>query len=212
VTLDARLSEYIRERFAPEDDVLEGVRAAHEARGLPEIFISPEEAQIIVVLLRTVGARRVLEVGTLGGYSGIWMARALPAGGRLVTIEHHTAHARVAAEAFAAAGVDDRVEMHQGEALAVMKALDPPFDAVFLDADKAPLPQYFEEAARLVRTGGLILCDNTLLDGRVIDPKDQAADVLGVRTYNDRAATDERFVSALIPVRDGLTVSLKVGS
>jgi predicted O-methyltransferase YrrM len=130
----------------------------------------------------------------------------------LVTIERDPRHAAVARQSFAAAGVSDRVELLEGAALTVLPSLRPPFDAVFVDADKAPLPDYFREAVRLLRVGGLLLCDNAFFNGRVVDSTDTAPDVEGVRTYNRLAANDPRLVSAVVPVRDGLTVSLKVGA
>lgn len=211
MTLDAGLERYIRHLFAPEDAVLEQIRARHEQEQLPGIFISPEEAQIIVVLLRAIEARHVLEIGTLGGYSGVWIARALPVDGRLVTIEHDPRRASFARKSFAAAGVVDRVELREGEALEVLATLEPSFDAIFVDADKAPLAAYYRESMRLLRVGGLLLCDNAFIDGRIVNPEDTAADVEGVRAFNRLAATDPRLVSALVPVRDGLAVSVKVG-
>ena len=210
MTADERISDYVRDLFATEDDVLMEIRARHIREGLPEIFISPEEAKIIVVLLRAIGARRVLEVGTLGGYSGVWIARALPPDGELVTVEHDSHHARFAQTSFEAAGVDDRVQLIEGAALDILTGLEPGFDAVFLDADKAPLGDYFGEAVRLLRVGGLFLCDNALINGRVVDPDDTEPDVQGVRACNQLAASDERLVSTIIPVRDGLTVGVKV--
>ena len=211
MTENARLEEYISKLFAPEDSVLADIRDRHPREGLPEIFISPAEAKLIVVLLGAIGATRVLEIGTLGGYSGVWFARALPPHGRLVTIEHDARHARVAKESFAAAGVLDRVDLLQGEALDILSTLEPGFDAVFIDADKAPMASYFREAVRLVRVGGLVLCDNALIDGRVVDEDDTQPDVQGVRASNRLAATDPRLRSTLVPIRDGLTISLKVG-
>jgi predicted O-methyltransferase YrrM len=159
-----------------------------------------------------VGARRVLEVGTLGGYSGIWLARALPSDGRLVTIEGDEGRAAVARTAFERAGVADRVDLRVGEALDTLATLDGPFDAVFLDADKAPLPAYLDETLRLLRVGGLLLCDNTFMDGRIADPDADGADLRGMREFNERVANDPRFVTAVIPVRDGLLAALRVAA
>ncbi len=211
MTVEERLEAYVRELFAAEDAALQRIRARHEQEGLPGIFISPEEAKIIAVLLRSIDARWVLEIGTLGGYSGVWIARALPLGGRLVTIECDARHAHFARESFAAAGVEGKIELLEGDALTVLAGLQPAFDAIFVDADKEPLGEYFHEAMRLLRRGGLLLCDNAFIEGRVADPDDTAADVEGVRTFNRLAATDRRLASAVIPIRDGLMVSVKVG-
>jgi caffeoyl-CoA O-methyltransferase len=206
---DIRLARYLAGLFAREDQSLAAVRAGHKAADIPEINVSAEEGAILHLLVRAVGARRVLEVGTLGGYSGIWLARALPPDGRLVTIEGSDKHAAFARDSFERAGVSDRVEMLQGDALDVLRGLTGGFDAVFLDADKAPLPRYFAEADRLLRPGGLLLCDNTYMEGAVGDPDAQGSDVRGMREFNALVADDRRYVSAVIPVRDGLLVALK---
>lgn len=210
MTPSERVAAYVAARFAREDAVLEAVRTGHRRAGLPEIHVSADEGAILELLARSVGARRMLEVGTLSGYSGIWLARALPPGGRLVTIEGDERHAAYARQAFLDAGVDDRVELIQGEALDTLPTLSGPFDLVFLDADKAPLPQYLAEAVRLLRVGGLLLCDNTYMDGRIADPDADDADVRGMRAFNDLVAGDPRFVAAVIPVRDGLLAAVRV--
>ncbi len=206
---DERLARYIADLFAREDATLCAIREAHGAADLPAIHVSPAEGAILHLLLRAIGARRVLEVGTLGGYSGVWMARALPADGRLSTIEGSEKHAALARAAFARAGVADRIELLVGDALETMQTLPGPYDAVFLDADKAPLPRYFDEALRLLRVGGLLLCDNTYLDGRVADPSAADSDVRGMRAFNALVAADARLVAAVIPVRDGLLAAVR---
>jgi len=210
VTGDERLVDYVRELFAAEDDVLAEIRVRSERSELPHISISPDEAKLIAVLLTAIGARRVLELGTLGGYSGVWIARTLSEAGRLVTIERNARHAQVAEEAFRSAGLRERVELLVGDALSILPTLAPPFDAVFLDADKAPLPTYFEHAVRLLRCGGLLMCDNTFMRGKIVDPSVDDADVSGMRVFNRRVAEDERLVGAVAPVRDGLLVAVKV--
>jgi predicted O-methyltransferase YrrM len=206
-----RLQAYVSGRFAPEDAVLSAIRASHEREGLPAIHISPEEGKLLHLLLRMAGARRVLEIGTLGGYSGTWIARALPADGRLTTIERDPRHAAMARRAFALAGLDSRVELREGAALDILPTLTPGFDAVFVDADKPPLGRYYDESMRLLRVGGLLLCDNAFIDGRVVDSADTRPDVEGVREFNRKASTDPRLVATIIPERDGLLVGVKVG-
>jgi predicted O-methyltransferase YrrM len=208
---DERLAAYVAELFAREDAALRAVRAGHGPADLPPINVSAEEGAVLGLLLRLIGARQVLEVGTLGGYSGIWIARALPVGGRLTTIEGSEKHAAFARQSFARAGVADRVELLLGEALDTLETLAGPYDAVFLDADKAPLARYFTAAMRLLRVGGLLLCDNTFMHGRVADPAARDADVKGMRAFNRLVAADPRLVAAVIPVRDGLLAALKVG-
>lgn len=210
--MDEELERYVTALFAREDRALQDARTGHEAADLPAIHVSPLEGAILEVLLRAVGARTVLEIGTLGGYSGVWLARALGAGGKLVTLEADPAHAAYARRTFAQAGVQDRVTIKEGNALALLPDLSGPFDAVFLDADKAPLPDYFAEAMRLLRVGGLLLCDNTFLHGKVVGGDAVDPDVAGMRKFNELAAHDPRLVSAVIPVRDGLLTAVKVGS
>ncbi len=210
ITGDPKVLAYARALYAPEDRVLVEIRERQERAGLPPISISADEAQIIAVLLEAVGAKRVLEIGTLGGYSGVWIARALKPGGTLTTIEIDPATAQVARETFQAAGVGDRVNVVEGDARTIVAKLDPPFDAVFIDADKASLETYFHDAMRLLRVGGLLLCDNVFLDGRVVVDADRKPDVEGVRAFNRLASSDSRLKAAVIPVRDGLTFGIKV--
>jgi predicted O-methyltransferase YrrM len=162
------------------------------------------------VLLRSIGAKRVLELGTLGGYSGVWMARALAPGGRLTTVEKDPRHAALARDAYRDAGVADRVEVIEGAALDVLPTLTPGFDAVFVDADKAPMAQYFEWAVRLLRNGGLLLGDNAFHNGAVVDPANCTPDTEGVRAFNRLTASDPRVEGTVIPIRDGLVVAVKV--
>ena len=204
------LGTYVEELFAVEDHALVRVRTGHAAAGLPEIHVSAEEGRILHLLVRMIGARRVLEIGTLGGYSAIWMARALPPDGRLVTIERDARHAAYARAGFARAGVADRIELLEGGALDVLPTLPETFDAVFIDADKAPMPRYFVEGMRLLRPGGLLLGDNAFHDGRVVDAASDDADTAGIREFNRLLATDRRLVSTILPVRDGLAVGLRV--
>jgi len=207
-----RLARYVTDLFAPEDAALAAVRLRHAQAGLPDILISADEGKLLHVLLRAVGAVRVLEVGTLGGYSGVWLARALPPHGRLTTIERDSKHAAVARAAFALAGVADRVALLEGTALDLLPTLAPGFDAVFLDADKEPLPHYFDWAMRLLRTGGLLLCDNAFFHGAALDDTDRSAAAEGVREFNRLAASDPRLVATAVPVRDGLVVGVKVAA
>ncbi|MDH4044381.1 MAG: O-methyltransferase [Gemmatimonadota bacterium] len=204
------LAEYLAAHFAPEDAALAAVRTGHRDADLPTIHISAAEGAILQMLIRLLGARRVLEVGTLGGYSGIWLARGLAPGGRLITIEGDEGHAAHARAAFERAGVADRVDLRCGEARDTMASLDGPFDAIFLDADKAPLPEYLDLSLRLLRVGGLLLCDNTFMDGRIADPDADGADLRGMREFNRRMAADRRFTTAVIPVRDGLLAAVRV--
>jgi len=208
--VDEKLDRYVTELFAAEDPILAKIRARHAAEGLPEINVSPEEGKLLHLLLLTIQAKRVLEIGALGGYSGVWLARALPAGGELTTIEKDPKHARVAREAFAMARLHGRVRLLEGAALDVLPTLHPGFDAVFIDADKEPLPHYFDWGMKLLRRGGLLLCDNAFFHGAAVNPSDTSGNAVGVRKFNELAARDPRLVATIIPVRDGLLVGVKL--
>ena len=207
--MDERFEQYITELFAAEDPILSNIRARHKSEKLPAINVSPEEGKLLHLLLLLIQAKAVLEIGSLGGYSGVWLARALPADGRLVTIERDPKHARIAREAFAAAGLQDRIELIEGPALEVLPTLKPGFDAVFIDADKEPLPHYFAWGMKLVRRGGLLLCDNAFFHGAAVDPNDHSPNAEGVRKFNELASRDPRLVATIIPVRDGLVIGVK---
>ena len=161
-------------------------------------------------VVRAAGARRVVEVGTLAGYSAIWIARALPEDGELVTIEINPDHAAVAQRSIEDAGVDDRVDVRLGDAAAILGGLGPDgaFDAVFLDADKERYTVYLEEAARLLRRGGLLMADNAFWSGRVLDPD---SDELAARLnhFNEVLSSDPRFDATILPVGDGLMVAVR---
>ena len=204
--------DYLAALFAPEDATLLALREEADRSGLPPIAISPDEGRLLQVLLRAVGARRVLEVGTLGGYSAIWMARALPPGGTLLTLEIEPTHAEFARRHLARAGVADRVEVRVGRALDILPALDGErFDAVFLDADKEPLPTYFEWSLRLLRPGGVLIADNALWGGRVLDDRVDDEATRAVREFNRRLATDPRVTGIVVPTHDGVGIGIVAG-
>lgn len=209
------LGGYVRDLFAEEGAVLEELRREMGRQGLPQIFISAEEGKLLQVLLTAVGARRVLEIGTLGGYSALWMARALPADGRLITLEKDADRADFARDFVARAGLSDVIDVRVGDARELLADLvedvasggEERFDAVFIDADKEGMVEYLERSLELVRPGGLILADNAFRSGQVLeDDPDEAT--RGILDYNRRAAGDPRLVSTIIPVRDGLAVSV----
>ena len=208
--MDERFERYVTELFAAEDPILSKIRARHTAENLPAINVSPEEGKLLHLLLLIIQAKRVLEIGALGGYSGVWLARALPPGGELTTIEKDPKHARVAREAFDMARLHGRVRLIEGSALDVLPTLHPGFDAVFIDADKEPLPHYFDWGMKLLRRGGLLLCDNAFFHGSVVDDADCSPGTEGVRAFNRLAATDPRVVSAVVPIRDGLVIGVRV--
>lgn len=203
------VSEYIAGLFATEDELLATLREEADRTGLPPAAISADMGRFLQLLVRLVGARRVLEVGTLGGYAAIWMARALPPGGMLLSIECDARYAAFAERHLRRAGLSSVVTVRRGRALDVLPSLDgEEFDLVFLDADRLPLPTYLDWAMRLVRPGGLIVADNALFGGRVANPALDDEETRAVREFNARIATDPRVTSILIPAYDGLAVAM----
>lgn len=204
---------YISQLFAREDDLLQATRAAMQQEGLPQINVSASGGQLLHLLALISGAKRILEIGTLGGYSAIWLARALPADGKLISLELDEHHAAVARRNLAQAGLATKVEVRVGPALATLtqmeQAGEAPFDLVFIDADKDGYVAYLQKAVALVREGGLILADNTLPDA-VLDANAQS----GTKRYNAAVAAHPALVSSIVPVLrrqglDGLTISIK---
>ena len=204
-----RTGDYISGLFAPEDELLVSLREEADRTGLPPISVSADEGRLLQVLLTSIGARRVLEVGTLGGYSAIWMARVLPDDGELLTIEIEHKHAEFARRYIERAGLSDRIDVRVGRALDVLPSLDgEKFDAVFIDADKEPMPNYFEWALRLLRPGGLVIADNTLWGGKVYDEAENDEKTRAVREFNRRMASDPRVLSILVPTHDGVAIGV----
>lgn len=169
--------------------------AAHAARaaGLPEHEVTPTQGKLLQLLARIHGARSILEIGTLGGYSTIWLGRALPADGRLVTIEVDPGHAEVARANIEAARVDDVVELLVGPALEWLPRIEGPFDLIFIDADKRSNPEYLEQAVRLSRSGSLIVADNVVREGAVGDPDTEDPSAQGVRRFFEMLRDDPRL-------------------
>ena len=203
----SRLDAFLGELFWREDDVLRGLVEDLRKRG-PQIHVGAEQARALGVLLAAGGARRVLELGTLFGYSAIAMARALPPGGRLDTVEIDPVHADAAEHWIREAGLAARVAVHRGAALDVARSLEGPYDALFIDAVKSEYPAYLDEGLRLVRPGGLILADNVHWGGAVADPEQTGEGVEGIREYLRRIAADPRLMSTVLDAGDGLAVSV----
>jgi predicted O-methyltransferase YrrM len=193
------VDHYITDLLVAPDPALDAALAASLAAGLPAINVAPNQGKLLQLLARIHGARSILEIGTLGGYSTIWLARALPAGGRLVTLEAEPTHAEVARANLARAGLGDVVELRVGRAQDTLPRLAAegrgPFDFIFIDADKASLAEYFAWALRLTRRGGVIVVDNVVRGGAVVDPASADPAVQGVRRFNEVLAR-ERRVSA----------------
>ncbi|MBK8197098.1 MAG: O-methyltransferase [Acidobacteria bacterium] len=200
--------------FASEDAVLENLHRRAASSGLPRIEVSAGQGKLLYLFARMTGARRILEIGTLGGYSGIWLARALPVDGELVTLELDPAHAAFARDSFAEAGLSDKVRVLNGVALDLLAGMEGNFDLVFLDANKDDYPAYLAESARLLRPGGLLLADNVVRKGAVLDPP--AGDVMaaGAARFLADLSSGDQFDSIVlqqvgIKGHDGLAVALK---
>jgi predicted O-methyltransferase YrrM len=200
---------FLEELYVPPDPALESALRRAEEAGLPEIQVHPAEGRLLRMMAELCGARSILEIGTLAGYSTIHLARALPEDGRLVTLELEERHAEVARENLAEAGLSGRVEVRVGEAEKLLEAMvdggEGPFDLVFIDADKGGYPAYLEWALRLTRPGAVILADNVIRGGGVLDPDD------AMRGFNEKLARDPRLSAVVIPFFrhrvDGLAVA-----
>ena len=197
---------YFNGRLSPDDPVLDAALDASDAAGLPQIAVAANQGKLLMLLAQTVGARRILEVGTLGGYSAIWLARALPADGRLISLELDPKHAAVATANLARAGFADRAEVRVGPAIAALPRLEQekagPFDLVFIDADKPSNADYFAWALKLTRPGSLIVVDNVVRRGAVTDAGGDA-NVQGVRRLADLISEEPRVdATALQTVGD----------
>ncbi|MBI2431567.1 MAG: O-methyltransferase [Candidatus Hydrogenedentes bacterium] len=180
---------YVESVLLPGEEVLAGVVAASATAGLPAIQVSPVQGKFLMLLARGCGARRILELGTLGGYSTIWLARGLAPGGQLITLELEEKHAAVARANLARAGVGDKVEIRVGQAVDSLAALVTegagPFDLVFIDADKPSYAEYFAWSLKLARPGTVIVADNVVRDGQVADAESTDPMVLGIRRFNE---------------------------
>ncbi|CAM5545581.1 O-methyltransferase [Streptomyces tanashiensis] len=191
------VDQYFTDTIAPADEILTAALADSTAAGLPEIAVAPNQGKLLHLLARTQGARTVLEIGTLGGYSTIWLARALPADGRLITLEYDPAHADVARANIARAGLDKIVEVRTGAALDTLPRLEAegagPFDLVFIDADKVNNPRYVEWALKLSRPGTLIIVDNVVRNGRVATAHPDDPAITGTREMFDLVAREPRL-------------------
>lgn len=209
---DERIAPYVERVLAPEDDVLREIRQRSTQAGLPAIAVGPFDGRHLEVLARLAGARRIVEIGTLGGYSGTCLARALPPDGVLHTFELEERHARVAAESFRRAGVASRVRLHVGPALKGLRGIqgEGPFDLVFIDADKATYPAYLAWSAEHLRVGGAVIADNVFRRAAFPLPGDAPEAQAGIRSFNETLARSPRFRTTFLPLEDGFAVGVKV--
>ncbi|MEO7997743.1 MAG: O-methyltransferase [Gemmatimonadaceae bacterium] len=213
------VDKYFADLFVAPDDALAAALQVSTAAGLPDIGVAPNQGKLLNLLVQMNKARRILEIGTLGGYSTIWMARALPMNGKVVTLELDAKHAAVAETNFNRAGLAGVIELRQGAALQSLEQLlhdgADPFDLVFIDADKANIPGYFEYALKLTRIGSVIVVDNVVRKGAVIDPNSTDASVQGVRKFNEMVNREPRVSATALQTvgvkgYDGLAIMLVV--
>lgn len=211
------VDHYIAETLIPRDTALEAALENSDAAGLPAHHVAPNQGKFLMLMALSLQARSILEVGTLAGYSTIWLARSLPAGGRVVTLEMSPHHAEIARQNLTRAGVIDRVDIRVGAALNSLEQLaaerPAPFDLIFIDADKENNTGYFEWALRLSRPGSIIIVDNVIREGAVIDAHSTDSRVQGVRRLNERLAAEPRVVATTLQTvgskgYDGFTIML----
>jgi len=210
---------YIADRLIPSDPVLDEAVAANAAADLPAIDVAPNQGKLLHLLARVMGARKILEIGTLGGYSTIWLARALPEGGRMITLEANPKHAEVARANIARAGLSDIVTLRLGAALDTLPQLEKegesPFDLIFIDADKPNIPNYVKWALKLSRKGTLIIVDNVIRQGEVIEASSDDPNVQGARRLFEMLASEPRLEATALQTvgskgHDGFAMALVI--
>jgi len=213
------VDRYITDQLVPSDDVLDAALASSSANGLPAINVAPNQGKLLNVLARSIGAKRILEIGTLGGYSTIWLARALAADGKLITLEYEPKHADVARANIERAGLSHLVEIRLGKAIDTLPRIaaegGAPFDFVFIDADKPGNADYFAWAVKLTRVGGLIIVDNVVRKGAVLE-KDGDANAQGARRLFEAMAREPRMSSTAVQTvgskgYDGFAIAVVTG-
>lgn len=212
-----KVDEYFGDRLLAADDALDAALAANRKAGLPPIDVTPLQGKFLDLLVRISGARRILEIGTLGGYSTIWLARALPEGGRIVTLESSRHHADVACANLLNAGVLDYVDLRVGRAINTLPALDDDeaFDLIFIDADKQSLAEYLEWALKLSRPGTVIVADNVVREGNVLDAESNDPVIEGVRRFTEQLAAEPRLSATVLQTvgikgYDGFAIAIVV--
>jgi predicted O-methyltransferase YrrM len=196
------VDRYFEDALLPQDEALDSALNANRDAGLPSIDVTPLQGKFLELLVRIAGARRILEIGTLGGYSTIWLARGLPKGGRLITLEREPKHAKVARANLKRAGLLDHVDLREGRAVDSLAQLEResagPFDFIFIDADKASNPEYLNWSLKLSRPGTVIVLDNVVRDGKVTDAKSIDPDIQGIRRFTELVAADSRLSATVM--------------
>ncbi|HTQ77101.1 MAG TPA: class I SAM-dependent methyltransferase [Burkholderiales bacterium] len=209
IDIPARLRDYVVARGTRETAVQRALRAATLKAPASGMQIGPDQAALMQMLVRLIGARRCLEIGTYTGYSALAVALALPPGGRMVCCDISEEWTAIAKRFWKKAGVSKKISLHLAPALETLKQLKGKFDFAFIDADKENYRNYYERCLKLVRRGGLIAIDNTLWYGRPLDRRDQSVDTRAIRAFNRRLARDRRVDIVLVPIGDGLTLARK---
>jgi predicted O-methyltransferase YrrM len=209
------VDSYLCDLMVPSDPIMDECLAASAAGGLPAINVAPNQGKFLHLLAKIQGAKNILEIGTLGGYSTIWLARALPADGKLHTLEFDPKHAEVAKKNIARAGFAGKVTVHVGPAIGTLPKLQSqaPFDFVFIDADKISTADYFQWAMKLTRVGSIIIVDNVVRDGAILNPQSEDEGVGGIRRFNDLLIQEKRVTATAIQTvgskgYDGFTLML----
>jgi predicted O-methyltransferase YrrM len=211
------VDKYITDMLVPPDAALDAAVEASNAAGLPPIAVTPAQGKLLHLLARLLGARKILEIGTLGGYSTIWLGRALPEDGQLITLESEPKHAEVARANISRAGLSGLVDLRVGNALEILPQITAegggPFDLTFIDADKRSIPAYFQFALKLSRKGSLIIVDNVVRDGRVIDSRSHDPDIQGIRRFNQLVGGEPRVLATAVQTvgakgYDGFAIAL----
>jgi len=215
----AKVDNYISALFASEDESLTSIIKSLDEEKIQQMSVSATQGKLLQVLMKTCNAKKVLELGTLGGYSTIWIARALPPNGKVITIESDEHHATVAKGNFIKAGLTSKIELKPGKALDILPEIlaenTEPFDFIFIDADKPPYAEYFDYAVRLSRKGTVIVCDNVIREGKILDINSKDEKVKGVQRFNDLLSNDKRVIATIFQTvgskeHDGMAIAVGV--
>lgn len=209
--IDEGLRRYAAESFAPEDDALHWIQAEADRQELPKISLQPDEARFLQLVIKMTGAKKALEIGTLAGYSGTWIARALPADGHLTTLEKSSKHAEVARASFKHARVDSKVKIMEGSALDLLHKVEAqaPFDFIFMDADPESYVTYLEWATQNLQMGGVLAAHNAFAGGNIAKPIDARSS--GMAAFHQALRESKAFETMIISVGDGMTLALRLG-
>lgn len=212
-----KVDQYIGNLFAPEDSVLQETIQSLNDASIPQISVTPTQGKFLQLMLLSCKAKRVLELGTLGAYSTIWMARAIPADGKIITVEFDPHHARVASQNIAKAGYSDKIDLRTGKAMDILNELiskgEEAFDFIFIDADKPPYTEYFELALQLSHPGTIIICDNVIREGKVLDENTTDEKVKGVQRLNQMLANNPKVTATIMQTvgakeYDGMAIAI----